>query len=144
MEHFFACVRQMGRTHEHPNAVNFKHRMRMFLLARHTSLVSEKFNSASDHHDCLSSGCSGTVPESSERPFNCLTGTALVTVAFESAKEKDLSKSTLYLVNEAEGLAYLGGAITRKARPSASLTRYSVLLDKSFSLALSNATVTRA
>lgn len=57
LEHFFGCIRQMSGPFEHPNAVDFKFRLRKVLLGKEVSLVSDKVNSRSkdDDCDCISS-----------------------------------------------------------------------------------------
>lgn len=37
LEHFFACIRQMSRPHDHPNAVSFKYRLVTLVGKRHFS-----------------------------------------------------------------------------------------------------------
>ena len=44
LEHFFGCIRQMGSLNDHPDAVNFKHRFKKYLLGRDASLLSDKSN----------------------------------------------------------------------------------------------------
>ena len=46
LEHFFGCIRQMHGTHDHPNAVNFKFRIKRLLLGKNIQVVSDKCNVA--------------------------------------------------------------------------------------------------
>lgn len=48
----------MTNRYEHPNPVNYKHRLRTFLLGKEVSLMSEKTNSSrlEENSACLASG----------------------------------------------------------------------------------------
>lgn len=57
LENFFSCIRSMGRTHDHPDALQFIYRMRWFIMGRYSSaMMSVKSNTAPDSEECFSSG----------------------------------------------------------------------------------------
>ena len=37
VENFFSYIRSMGATHDHPSALNFKHRIRLYILGKHST-----------------------------------------------------------------------------------------------------------
>ena len=41
VENLFSFIRQVGHTHDHPSPLDFKHRMRLFIVGRHNSLSSQ-------------------------------------------------------------------------------------------------------
>ena len=45
LEHFFACLRQMGACFEHPSPVVVKYRVRTYLLGKDTALMGGNYNS---------------------------------------------------------------------------------------------------
>ena len=51
LESFFGCIRQMSGSHDHPDAVNFKFRIRKFLLGKDMKLPSENTNSDLENED---------------------------------------------------------------------------------------------
>ena len=56
LEHFLGCIRQMHGSYDHPNAVNFKFRLKKLLLGKDVALLSEKASTSADNSDCLSTG----------------------------------------------------------------------------------------
>ncbi|MGR0261013.1 hypothetical protein, partial [Klebsiella pneumoniae] len=37
LENFFSYIRGMGRTHDHPDALQFQYRMRWYIMGKHSS-----------------------------------------------------------------------------------------------------------
>lgn len=52
LEHFFGCIRQISGAQDHPDAVNFKYRLKKLLLGRETVLVNNKPNSSTNNENC--------------------------------------------------------------------------------------------
>lgn len=48
LENFFGVIRQMQGTHDHPNPVRFKYRLRSLLLGKEARLLSKGFNCTED------------------------------------------------------------------------------------------------
>ena len=47
LEHLFGIIRQMGGTCDHPSTLDFKHRMKKFIIGRRTALTASKPNTIS-------------------------------------------------------------------------------------------------
>lgn len=141
LEHFFGCIRQMSGPHDHPNAVDFKHRLKKFLLGREVSLVSEKNNSSStdENSECLSRELVAVQNSDKDKIVHerelaleiCLTSLAFKNMDFELENEKDATADlddltscptkqdkiavlTTSDVIEEESLRYIGGYIVKK------------------------------
>lgn len=52
LEFFFGCIRQMGSTHDHPDAVSFKYRLKKLMIGKEVALVSEKSNVSQNEEPC--------------------------------------------------------------------------------------------
>ena len=47
LEHLFGIIRQMGGSCDHPNTLDFKHRMKKYIIGRRTALTASKPNTIS-------------------------------------------------------------------------------------------------
>lgn len=64
LENLFSYVRSMGRTYDHPDALQFMYRMRWYIMGKHSSTVfAVKSNIKPDDEVCLSSPGSMDVSE---------------------------------------------------------------------------------
>lgn len=64
LENLFSYIRSMGKTYDHPDALQFMYRMRWYIMGKHSSTVfSVKSNIKPDDEVCLSSPSSINVPE---------------------------------------------------------------------------------
>ena len=133
IEHFFACLRQMGACYEHPSPVQVKNRIRAYILGKDVTLVGNHYNTQRENCDVsLTEGSFMTCPETSatckEEALNqelCLT--AMIFCISDDKDFDDGSSSTVddpaniseSEINfedamETEGLRYVGGYIARK------------------------------
>ena len=85
----------MGGNHEHPNPVQFKYRLRKYLLGRDVTLMSEKTNSnrIEENTECVSMSRISEKPEPS---------TSLISIPSNSctaSSENGLSNDSTLLLN---------------------------------------------
>ena len=135
LEHFFACLRQMGAAYEHPSPVQVKNRIRAYILGRDVTLVGNKYNIQRENQDISLSeasfvNCAETSLASEEEALNqelCLSA-----MFFSISDDKDLVNEDDQLITaddkenldengidfeeamEIEGLRYVGGYIAHK------------------------------
>lgn len=135
LEHFFACLRQMGVCHTHPSPVAVKHRIRSHLLGKNMALMGNNYNiegkcneenisvcSASHCQDQLSTD-SENLEESLQRELS-LSAMLFLSLPVENSapecNESDIFDSLEEEVNdfenavEEEGLRYFGGFVVKK------------------------------
>lgn len=54
LENFFAIIRAMGRTHDHPSALEFEYRLKSYILGKHAAVILSRYKNAEDDNDkCL-------------------------------------------------------------------------------------------
>ena len=133
LEHFFGCIRQMSGTYEHPNAVNFKYRIRKLLLGRGVHLISKRTNTENlEELDCSSSTPNLRRKSNGENSYTdrdlnvelCVTSSIFQDMEIEDInpdisewQEDDLEmnkENTAESVIEEEALLYVGGYIVKK------------------------------
>lgn len=86
LEHFFAVLRQMGATHDHPNPVSVKYRIRSHLLGRQSALVGYNYISDKENRDV----------EMSEGAFSALnTKQSTVNDTIENSLQQELCVSAM-------------------------------------------------
>lgn len=131
LEHFFACLRQMGgTTDQHPSPVDVKHRIRSYLLGKDAGFFGSNCNSDTSSHDTSISVNSFTTGEAiqngNENLHDELTLSAMVFSTCELSNSEDDTRddndlltdfpenSTLEQEMEEQGLLYFGGYIVKK------------------------------
>lgn len=138
LENLFGCIRQMGSTHDHPDAVSFKYRLKKIMLGREVALVSEKSNVSQNEELCdsfLAKVPSKTQSKSDSRDRElaleiCLTSLLfkdmeLDTEAVGDEVSVDLHENQENMENvnvlesastviEEQSLQYIGGYIVKK------------------------------
>lgn len=135
LEHFFGCIRQMTSTYDHPNAVNFKYRIRKLLLGKGVHLMSKKTNTVNaEEIDCSSSNARNQVilknnEEKSDSDRDLDRELSITSRIFKDMeiqeigmdisewKDDDLEiskENTLWSVIEDEALQYVGGYVVKK------------------------------
>lgn len=79
LENFFSFIRSMGRTNDHPDALQFIYRMRWFVMGKHsTTMRSVKKNIESDTEECLTANeRTSCTPNASELEEVCPTAKLL-------------------------------------------------------------------
>lgn len=132
LEHFFGYMRQMGGCHQHPNAVQVKHRIKIFLLGKNCELVGSNYNTDKENKDVSLSqenfvafsdnvsesfACSDNASDSveSELMLSAMLFTCEPSIDSENY-DLDVSEEEQKLEHcmEAEGLRYIGGFIARR------------------------------
>ena len=53
LEHFFACIRQMGSGYDHPSLVLSKYRIKSHLVGKESMLLGSNYNSEKENNDVL-------------------------------------------------------------------------------------------
>lgn len=56
LEHFFGRIRQMGVSHQHPSPVQFKYRIRSFLVGKSCDLLGGNHNIQRENNDIIFKG----------------------------------------------------------------------------------------
>lgn len=143
LEHFFGCIRQMSGPQDHPDAVNFKHRLRKYVLGRDVRLVSEKTNICEDEKEThvLDKTVPGETSKHDDQSDSelaleiCLTTLVFKDLEVDINKENDQTNDDVYADDENfspeiravisteseiedESLAYIGGYIVRNSTPN--------------------------
>lgn len=129
LEHFFGCIRQISGTHDHPNAVNFKFRLKKLLLGKNIKIVSEKTNVTASEETTFEIGTKHVTEKNKERELAveiCLTSQIFLNSDFDFENDDlndeeeftrgntDVKIKTTEGVIEEEALRYIGGYVVRK------------------------------
>ena len=133
LEHFFGCMRQMNGPYDHPNAVEFKYRMRTLLLGKNVKIMSEKTNTNEkfNNQDMLTNISANEIKKKQAKERELALEVCLTSLLFkdlESDCENDMRFSaqddmsiddvnmekTVSTVIEEEALRYIGGYIVKK------------------------------
>ena len=148
LEHFFACLRQMGACYQHPSAVAVKHRVRSHLLGKDSYLMGSKYNTESDcKGDNLTAGTFSFLDDDTPSQDNDdeslqreLSLSAMIFCLPDECdgegKENDVTKS-LEVENEQledaverGGLEYFAGFIAHKFPKYANLGSYVTMVSR--------------
>lgn len=131
LENLFSFIRSMGRTNDHPDALQFKYRMRWFIMGKHSStMLSVKTNTAPDTEECMTSN--NHILKSLETEEVCPTAQVLAQFCTVEKDSELLDKDDDYIqkmcdanvlqssdssdIIRCEGLRYLTGYVAFKLK----------------------------